>query len=135
MSLTLRAKSINESRNPMLLLALEDPFLMSCFIYLNSKNKRRGWPKISWMNTHWYTNILYKNQLTNSEEAFIYEKKTALTKVYLVQFILPAPLKVQQKGVLKKSVRFLPLDLKTELTTFESTFIWRVYVGWLYVKY
>ena len=67
--------------------------------------------------------MLFKNQLTNSEEAFIYEKKTALTKVYLVQFILPAPLKVQQKGVFKKSVRFLPLDLKTELTTFESTFI------------
>ena len=32
------------------------------------------------IKTHWYTNILFKNQVTNSEEAFIYGKRHRIDK-------------------------------------------------------
>ena len=50
----------------------EDSFKMACFIYLIQTEKGIYCPKWCWINTHRYTNILFKN---NNHEAFIYERK------------------------------------------------------------
>ena len=49
--------------------------ILICFVYLNPKKiKEQVGPKCGWVNTHWHAIILFKTQVTNSEEAFIYEK-------------------------------------------------------------
>ena len=66
---------------PRYLYALEDPFKISCFVYLDSKKiKKDVLPKLCWINTHRYTNILFKNHVTNSEKAFIYEERHSIDK-------------------------------------------------------
>ena len=49
-------------------------------------------------------------------------KDVALAKVCLRKYLLPAPLDITD--VLEKSMRFLTLDLKTEIITSESIFSW-----------
>ena len=66
--------------------------------------------KWCWINTHWCTNILFKNHVSNNEEAFNYEERHNIGKS-LEKYLLPAPSEVQWT-----------LDLITKLIASESTF-------------
>ena len=51
--------------------------------------------KQCWLNTHMYTNIVFKSQIKISKEAFIYD--IALRRVCLVKYLLSVPLEIQQR--------------------------------------
>ena len=42
--------------------------------------KKEVAPKWYWINTYWYANILFKNHLTNGEEAVIDEERHSIGK-------------------------------------------------------
>ena len=48
---------------------------------LKKINKEVG-PKLYWINTHWYANIVLKNHVTNNKEAFIYEEIHSIDKSF-----------------------------------------------------
>ena len=66
--------------------------------------KKEVGPKWCWVNSHWYTNILFKNHVTNRVEKHLFIDKSLFSEV------------------LEKPMRLLTLDLKTKLITSESTF-------------
>ena len=74
------------------------------------RNKERGWP-----NTHWYTNILLKNDVINSEETFIYEERHSIDKSLFSEVSSSSSLK-SPIDVLEKLTRF------PKLMTSENTF-------------
>ena len=52
-------------------------------------------PEWPWVNIDWYANILFKNHVTNRVMKHLFMKKDiALTRVFLVKYLLPAALEV-----------------------------------------
>ena len=82
--------------------------------------KKEVGPKWCWVNSHWYTNILFKNHATSRVKKHLFIDKSLFSEV--VKHLLPAHLGVQQIYVLEKPMRFLTLDLKTKLITSKSIF-------------
>ena len=66
----------------MILNTVEDSFEIGCFIYLDSRRtKKEVSPKWWWIKIYWNTNILFKNQVSSSEEGFIYEKRHKIDEI------------------------------------------------------
>ena len=70
------------------------------------------------INSH---NILFKNCVTNSKEAFIYEEIHSIDKILFSETSSSSSLR-SPIDVLEKSVRFLTSNLKTKVITSEDTF-------------
>ena len=86
--------------------------------------KKEVSPKWCWVNTNWYTNILFKNHFTSRVTNNLFMRKdVALTRVCLVKYLLSVRLEDQQIDVLEKPMHFLTLDLKKKLITSEGTLI------------
>ena len=49
--------------------------------------------KLCWNNTHWYINILFKNHVTNSGEAFLYEERHNIDKSFFSKVYSSSSLK------------------------------------------
>ena len=72
-------------------------FWNELFYILRFKETKKGvGPKWCWVNTNWYTNILFEKYFTNRVTKHLFMRKDkALTRVYLVKYLLPAPLEDQ----------------------------------------
>ena len=116
------AKVINESRNPITWFRRSiwnDLFYISRF--KKKKKKEEVCPKWYEVNTRWYTNILFKNHVTNSEDAFIYEKRYSIDKSFFSKVSSSSSLRSPIDRCFRKGI--LDLDWKAKLTTSKSTFI------------
>ena len=67
----------------------------------------------------WYTIFSNKNHVTNNEEAFTYEDSIALTRVCLVDYVLPTSL----ERCFRKANTLLTLDLNTKLINFQRAYV------------
>ena len=79
--------------------------------------KKEVGPKWCWVNSHWYTNILFKNHATSRVKKHLFIDKSLFSEVSSSSS-LRSPIDI----CLDKPMRFLTLDLKTKLITSESTF-------------
>ena len=121
MMLETHYQDISESRNPMVFIFFRRSIWNELFYIIRFKEiKKEVCPKWCWVNSHWYTNILFKNHATSRVKKHLFIDKSLFSEV--VKYLLPAHLEVQQIYVLEQPMRFLTLDLKTKLITSESTF-------------
>ena len=87
------------------------------YIIRLKKLKKEVGPKWCWVNSHWYTNILFKSHATSRVKTQLFIDKGLFSEVSSSSF-LRSPVDICSD----KPMRFLTFDLKTKLITSESTF-------------
>ena len=118
MMLEAHYQDISESRNPMVLIFFRRSIWNELFYIIRFKElKKEVGPKWCWVNSHWYTNILFKNHATSRVKTQLFIDKSLFSEVSSSSS-LRSPIDI----CLDKPMRFLTLDLKTKLITSESTF-------------
>ena len=98
---------------------LEDLFEMSYFMYLDSKKiKIEVCSKWYLIVTHWYINTLLKNHVTNSKEAFIYEKRHNIDESLFSEASSSRSLKRPLERWFSKSDDFYDFRFKCKISEF-----------------
>ena len=98
---------------------LEDLFEMSYFMYLDSKKiKIEVCSKWYLIVTHWYINTLLKNHVTNSKEAFIYEKRHNIDESLFSEASSSRSLKRPLERWFRKADDFYDFRFKCKISEF-----------------
>ena len=87
---------MNEPRNPIIFIYFRRSIWNVLFYRLRFKKlKKEVGPKWCCINTHWCTNILFRNRVTYSEEGFISEERHSIDKSLFSEVSSSAHLEVQ----------------------------------------
>ena len=113
MMLETHYQDISESRNPMVFIFFRRSIWNELFYIIRFKEiKKEVCPKWCWVNSHWYTNILFKNHATSRVKKHLFIDKSLCSGVSS-----SSSLRSLIDICLEKPMCLLTLDLKAKLIT------------------